>query len=124
MDGDFKVMYDADMKAWYNDHVVPNHWVKTIQKLRAPYLLEYTHAYFQAMLVQSKGRHIHLIVDKKKYGFQDWDSVVALGWDAKHIRHVTQAFHDSCVLATQVLTAKDTAFSRDELRSKMRTVLV
>ena len=120
-DGDFRALYNADMKAWFNDHVVPNHWVKTIQKHRAPYLAEYTKSYFEAMLVQSKGRQIHLVVDSKKYGFQDWDTVVALGFDTKHIRHVSHIFIDQCSLADKLLTANDTTFSRSSLRKKMIT---
>ena len=121
-DGDFKLLYDADMKAWYNDHVVPNHWVKTIQKHRAPYLLEYTRDYFSAMLVQSKGRQIHLIVDDMKYGFQDWDTVVALGYDSKHIRHVSQGFLERRPLG-DILTAANTSFSKARLKAKLTTVV-
>lgn len=30
--------FGGNMKAWYNDFVVPNHWVKAVK--REPYLLE------------------------------------------------------------------------------------
>lgn len=122
-DGDFRKLYNADMKAWFNDHVVANHWVKTIQKYRAPYLLGYSLAYYEAMLVQSKGRQIHLVVDSVKYGFQDWDSVVALGFDTKHIRHVSHPYLDHCKTHAKLLTPNDTAFSRASLKAKMTTAL-
>lgn len=122
-DADFHAMYNADMKAWFNDHIVPNHWVKTIQKHRAPYLADYTRDYFAAMLVQSKGRQIHLVVDFKKYGFQDWDTVVALGFDSKHIRHVSPAFLEKCEGGTILSVNDSKSFSRAALLHKLSSVL-
>ena len=80
-------------------------------------------AYYEAMLVQSKGRQIHLVVDSVKYGFQDWDSVVALGFDTKHIRHVSHPYLDHCKTHAKLLTPNDTAFSRASLKAKMTTAL-
>ena len=33
--------YGGNMKAWYNDYSVPNHWVGMLQRKRVPYLREY-----------------------------------------------------------------------------------
>ena len=50
--------YGGNMKAWFNDYSVPNHWVGMLQRKRVPYLREYAPPRveaFEGKVIQAPG---------------------------------------------------------------------
>lgn len=85
--------YGAQIKAWFNDHAA-NHWVKVMNKHKAPYLREYAPEpdLFNGKLIQGPGqREIFLVVDGVRRGFPDFDTFVAMNFDTDNVQIVPHA---------------------------------
>ena len=98
--------YGGNMKAWYNDYVVPNHWVKMLQRVRAPYLREYAPPrieFFEGKVIQAPGqKEIFLVQNKSKHVFPNFGTFVAMKFDLKDIRMIPHGVMDNIALGPPV----------------------
>jgi hypothetical protein len=81
--------YGARMKAWFNDHR-PDHWVKTIQKYRAPYLLSYgtpPPGLYEGRTIQAIGhREIFLVRNGTRHSFPNIETFTLMGFRLEDVR--------------------------------------
>jgi hypothetical protein len=84
--------YDADMKAWNNDHN-PQRWVKQMNKYKYPYLRHYAPVSIETLegrLIQAQGqREIYLVKDGKRHSFPSFELFLQMQFSLDQVQHIS-----------------------------------
>jgi hypothetical protein len=116
----FQSKYKADMKAWYNDYL-PDHWTRQVQKYKQPYLKKYANKKdindYENMVVQGPGQlEVFLIFNGTRYGFPNFDTFAALGYDTDDVHDIPHDILLQVPLATESIQKTDTKFFAQEMK--------
>jgi hypothetical protein len=106
--------YGADIKAWYNDYL-PNHWVKMVQKHKAPYLREYRpqfitdikNLHYEMHLYQAHGdRQVYVIMNGTRRAVPSMAAFFTLKLDFENVEFVDRGVLDQIPLGPDIPDVK------------------